>query len=86
MEKTFAVTAAPQLGSHALLGALLPWHTQREDSTATVTETLPAAREQTGLEGVGWEFSLKRAAGSTALCVLMGPLCSLILNCPQCRC
>lgn len=46
----------------------------------------PAAREQTGLGRGGWKFSFKRAAESVALCFgpLMGPLCSLLLDCPQC--
>lgn len=46
----------------------------------------PAAREQTGLGRGGWKFGFKRAAESVALCFgpLMGPLCSLLLDCPQC--
>lgn len=56
-----------------------------EDSTAAVSA--PATREQTSLERVGWKFSLKCPAESVALCFvqLLGPLCSLILDCPQCR-
>lgn len=67
MEKSFAVTAAHQLGSHALLWALLPWQMQREgvmweDSTAPASETLPSR-----LAWKEWKSSLKRAAESVAL-------------------